>query len=674
MKRMLCIRFPNWPIQRLRRRLLTDGIEQTAVALHTLAPGHADDSKLLNDDLRFIRALYPSAISGPAIVAVSMDAWKLGVRPGMPLAEARSMAIPLSTGKTSLGNASRKPRDRKGAMSAENKSSNGSHPTEARRSAAKPRLAPPSIESLVSFQEWNPVEDRSEMAAVAELTRRYAPIVGLDDMPVPDSLLLDVSGCAPLFGGESGLAEFLLKDLRTAGWSCRIAIASNIATAWALTHTERPARTASSNQRFNRRDDRRSSDSDQHSADHDLPIQIIPTGQEMNELKPLPVASSRLSLKDLEILLHLGIRSIGQLLSLPVEDLPSRLSPSAVVRIQQLHDVSEEFITPLPEANPVAALWSGEQPATTLADHQYVFKYLCEQITEQLERRRVACTSVACEFRCLDGSLVPLIGNVVKPTQSAELLHDVLCLRIESAINEANFAAAQKPRTGNLDVEVTWESGELASLAFIPVRAVAITATTVPIPSARQRDLFSPTEHIVPEEELARLIGRLSNRLGADSVVTVETRPDPRPEHALQHHPVLSVDGTSNGHVRQTQLDATLRRLTEPGTHVQISDEPVHVPIRPLRLLETPLPLPVPLPTLQASVAPRRSGFPTTAIVNGQHESLIRFHGPERFQTGWWTDFPCHRDYFRVETQLDSLLWIFREIQTNRWFLHGIFD
>ena len=301
---------------------------------------------------------------------------------------------------------------------------------------------------------------------------------------------------------------------------------------------------------------------------------------------------------------------------------------------------------------------------------------------------------MACEFRCLDGSLVPLIGNVVKPTQSAELLHDVLCLRIESAINEANFAAARKPRTGNLDVEVTWESGELASLAFVPVRAVAMTATTVPIPSARQRDLFSPTEHIVPEEELARLIGRLSNRLGADAIVTVEMQPDPRPEHALQHRPVIPVDGTSNGPVRQTQLDATLRRLTEPGTDGQTSDEPVHVPMRPLRLFETPLPLPEPLPvptppvptasasmlqspTRQASptsAAPRRTVFPKTAIVNGQHESLIRFHGPERFQTGWWTDFPCHRDYFRVETQSDSLLWIFRDIQTNRWFLHGIFD
>lgn len=673
MKRMLCIRFPNWPIQRLRRRLLNDGIELTAVALHTLAPGHVDDSKLLSDDLRFIRALYPSAISGPAIVAVSMDAWKLGVRPGMPLAEARSMAIPLSTGGKNSRDTT-KSNDRKGATSAENKPRNGRHPIEASRAVAKPAMKSASIESLVGFHEWNPVEDRSEMAAVSELTRRYAPVVGLDDMPVPDSLLLDVTGCAPLFGGESGLAESLLKDLRTAGWSCRIAIASNIATAWALTHTERPVRAASASQRLNRRDDRRSSGSDQKPADYDLPIQIIPTGQELSELKPMPVASSRLSLKDLEILLHLGIRSIGQLLSLPVEDLPSRLSPSAVVRIQQLHDVTEEFITPLPEANPVAALWSGEEPATTLADHQYVLKHLCEQIAEQLKRRRVACTSVACEFRCMDGTLVPLIGNVVKPTQSAELLHDVLCLRIESAINEANFAAARKPRTGNLDVEVTWESGELASLAFVLVRAVAITATTVPIPSARQRDLFGPTEHIVPEEELARLIGRLSNRLGADAVVTVESRPDPRPEHALQHRPVLPVDGTSNGQVRQTQLDATLRRLTEPGTNGEFSDEPAHVPTRPLRLLETPLPLPVPLPTLQSSAAPRRSAFPAMAIVNGQHESLIRFHGPERFQTGWWTDFPCHRDYYRVETQSDSLLWIFREIQTNRWFLHGIFD
>lgn len=649
MRRLLCVRFPNWPIQRLRRRLMLQGIASTAVALHSKPPGHSDDSKTLSDDVRFVRGLYPAAISGPAIIAVSTDAWKLGVRPGMPLAEARSMAVPIAT-----------PRQGRASTSGKVKQSSAKTTQDDSRSAKANRSDP--VESRVEFHDWDPSGDREALATAAELTRRYAPIVGLDAMPVPDSLLLDISGCAPLFGGEAALAEFLLRDLRAAGWSCRIAIASNIATAWALTHVERAPRPAR-----DRREDRRNTMSDRETLDHELPIQIIPPGHERSELKALPVPAARIGLKDLEILQHLGIRSIGQLLNLPIEDLPSRLSEQCVTRIQQLHGIVDEFIDPLPEADPVAASWAGEEPAVSLADHQYILRMLSDQIADQLERRRVACTSVTCEFRCVDGSMVPLIGSLVKPTQSGEMIQEVLCLRIETAINEANIAAARQPRVGNLEIEITAESGTLASLAVAGVRCVTMKATTVSIPSARQRDLFSPTEHIVPEEELARLIGKLSNRLGTGSVSSIQTRPDPRPEFSFAHQPILRDDQTSNPHARQTELDQTLRRLTTPSESGSDAQEQF-VPQRPLRLLETPLPLP-----LVDSSQPKAS-WPRVAIVDGQQESLSRFDGPERLQTGWWTDSPCHRDYYRVSTTSGSLLWIFRNLQTGTWFLHGIFD
>ena len=52
----------------------------------------------------------------------------------------------------------------------------------------------------VMFCEWQPLQDRVALTAVAELTRRFAPVVGLDQMPVPDCLMLDITGCGSLFG------------------------------------------------------------------------------------------------------------------------------------------------------------------------------------------------------------------------------------------------------------------------------------------------------------------------------------------------------------------------------------------------------------------------------------------------------------------------------------------
>jgi len=676
MRRVLCIRFPNWPIQCLLRQLRTDGSSAAAVALHTVAPGSAEKSvrgSVVDEDTRFIRALFPASIGGPAIVAVSVDAWVNGVRPGMPLAEARSMAQPLTVPARN---------DRRG----------------------KPQQQLTS--QTVEFREWQPQRDREQLQAVAELTRRYAPIVGLDVVPLPDSLLLDITGCGPLFGGEAGLAESLLRELRTAGWQCRIAIAQTVSAVWALTHVE----TRSSGKEPATR----------HAAEaralidrHELPIQIIPPGQHIAEVSRLPVAAARLSLKDLEVLTHLGIRSVGQLLSLPREDLPSRLTAQAVLRIQQLGERIEEAIDPLPEANPVAADWSAEEPATSLADIRHVLRHLTEQVAAQLVRRRIACSSVAAILKCANGIRLPLTAGVVKPTQSADLLHEVLCLRLETQVNQAEHDAQKSvsrqvaqiehattspptqdeqlgpfhgaggrrscgaddalaqdrirlarnlalPESQSDDHSIVPPGVSFALLAAQPVVAMSIQASLVPMPSSRQKDLFSPTEHIVPQEELAMLVTRLSNRLGPEAVLTVRTNADPRPEFAMTTNPVLPPESSS---ARQTRLDTAIEQLTEPAANSRPASP---VPIRrPLRLLAEPQ---------QIALSEGNAEFPSRVTVLGKVLTLTQFAGPERIQTAWWTDQPCQRDYYQATGPHGNRLWLFKDLQTNLWSLHGVFD
>jgi hypothetical protein len=381
------------------------------------------------------------------------------------------------------------------------------------------------------------------------------------------------------------------------------------------------------------------------------------------------VAASRLLLNDLEILKHLGIRTIGQLLSLPREDLPSRLSATAVTRVQQLQGALEEPIEPLPEADPVAAHWSSDDPAQGLQDMQHLLRHLCEQIAEQVVRRRMACSSVTCQFRCADGSIVPLTASVVKPTQSADLLHEVLCLRIETDATWFTLEDAARHNAGNVhsasnavDRELNLDElrGQLASLQFQPVQSVSMVASVSPVPVARQRDLFSADEHIVPQEELATLITRLNSRLGTNAVLTVQDHADPRPEFSVLAQPVLPVD---SGAGRHSQLDATLQKLTEPEDAG--SYKPAEIQPRPLRLLATPQPIP-------GSEASRR--FPTQVMVGGSLFMLSEFSLPERLQTAWWTDHPCHRDYYQVLTRNGSRLWLFRDLHSSQWFVHGIFD
>ncbi len=59
--------------------------------------------------------------------------------------------------------------------------------------------------------------------------------------------------------------------------------------------------------------------------------------------------------------------------------------------------------------------------------------------------------------------------------------------------------------------------------------------------------------------------------------------------------------------------------------------------------------------------------------------SLRLLSGPERIETGWWSDQEVRRDYYVARNRQGMLLWIFHERSAEpgperHWFLHGIFD
>jgi len=586
--RILCLRFPNWPIQAHRLRVSRDSDAHachTAIALHTPPMDSAAPQNVSADpnslrDLALLRQLFPAARSGPTIVAVSGPAWKQGVRPGLPLAEARSLATPLLP-----------PQAAKGKPAAPQKRTSHSA---AAHSGKQPVIAPAVP---VQFVPWNAAADREELRLLSEPVRRFAPIVGLDSLPLPDSLLLNITGCGPLFDGEEKLAKELLLMLRESRLAGRIGIADNIAAAWAVAHT------------------------DTHGSP---PIAVIATGTSRKQLDTLPTSAARLAVPDLEILQHLGIVRIGQLLALPVEDLPARLSAECVIRVRQLRGDVHEPIDPLPEFRPVQAAWVGEEPAVGVRDLQWILARLAEEIAAQLEQRRLACGSLQCEFIAVDGRSLEMPAGLVRPERSPKLLADVLSLRLEYLVLNAlrqqqvrqkkslqsNQSAqslksthpsqpepdvtikrttddARKPAKGamhrdakgamhpaghadrsaqapglveqgsdggvggpslhgaagvELPSSAVEEAGvesrpafDFAAIAEQPIAAVRLTAVSVPVPLSRQRRLFAEAGEESQEvaEQLGILLSRLAGRLGPESVLVAAERDDARPEHSI---------------------------------------------------------------------------------------------------------------------------------------------
>ncbi|MBL8814760.1 MAG: DNA polymerase Y family protein [Planctomyces sp.] len=532
-------------------------------------------------DLKYIRLIYPSARSGPCIIAASEQAWHLGVRPGMPLAEARSMAQPTH----------RRPTSKK---------------TTKHKESTQPN------HDAVQFRLWEPAEDRKGLCEAAEHTRRFAPIVSLDELPAPDSLLLDITGCAPLFGSESSLGEQLIAQMRQVGYRCRVAIADSVAGAWAFAHIDGPS--------------------------WDVPLSVIPPGLQSEYFGPLPLSAARLQPADIDILHQLGVRTLKALLNLPREDLPARLSADGVTRILQLIGAADELMIPLPEADPVCTSWSSEYPAENRNEICEVLQHLLTQITEQLDRRRLGCIRIECELTSGSGipgssETIQLAAEVIRATQDQSILLEVLQLRLESI--------------------------PISS----PVFRIRMHATTSPLPQARQKDLFSTADHLVPQDELAALVNRLSSRLGPAAVGTVRITTDPRPEHTIEVRPVLN-SGASRSENAESQ--EVLHRLVTPSESDQtIKPSAQAHSDRPLRLL----PVPWLLPTLDSATLMSEG-----LHWQGRRERIVAIYGPERFQTSWWTEQPVHRDYYRAETAQGSLFWLFRDLSNGRWFIHGLFD
>jgi protein ImuB len=57
----------------------------------------------------------------------------------------------------------------------------------------------------------------------------------------------------------------------------------------------------------------------------------------------------------------------------------------------------------------------------------------------------------------------------------------------------------------------------------------------------------------------------------------------------------------------------------------------------------------------------------------GREQQVVRHWGPERIEAGWWRGRTVRRDYWRVETASGERYWLFRQLGSGQWHLHGQF-
>ncbi|REJ71684.1 MAG: DNA polymerase Y family protein [Planctomycetota bacterium] len=475
--------------------------------------------------------------TGLQVVACCPSAAERGIVPGMPLAEAEGIA------------------------------------QAARR--------PPSKAPL--FLPHQPEDDLSGLQGLAGWCGRFSPVVGIEE---PDSLLLDLSGCGPLFGGERRLSMRLAHALARWGFSARTAITETIGAAWALAHFA---------------EDR---------------LTVIPPREHEAALRPLPTQALRLPATATEILEELDIRRIEQLLALPRSSLISRVGPEVLQRLDQALGITDERITPVRTPEPVQASEQFEHPLRDRKALEIVLRRLVERITETTGRNQQGIQRLEIHIAHPAGPPTNFTIGTLRPSRSAAHLMELIETRLE-----------QTP---------------------IPeeICGVRVEAAAIAVLEAHQNQLFDTGGNPAAARELARLIDRISNRLGKQQVVRAQLCPEAQPELSVRWEPVLDSFG-----------DPADRPPAPPHSWL--------ASCRPLRLRTTPLAVQV------ISVVPQ--GPPIRFFSEGAVHTVARCWGPERIETGWWRGKPIRRDYYRVETRSGRHCWLFRT-PSGGWFLHGEFE
>lgn len=474
--------------------------------------------------------------------------------------------------------------------------------------------------------------DPSGETAFLEALRRWAgkvsPWVGVQP---GHTLVIDLSGCAHLFGGEAGVVALLEQDCADMGLSLRIGLADTPGAAWALAHfAGRDAGSLRNGDAIDQeaRATRSRAGKRRHwtrggAAPRATPAaagsgRIAPPGRTISLLSPLPVAALRLSSEIETGLTRVGLRRIGDLAGMPRAALARRFGLDVGRRLDQALGREPEPVSPAAQEPVFAVRLTLPEPIGLAEDLIAGLERLLPPLGDKLAQAGRGARRLRLDLLRSDHTRQSFDLGLARPSADPARLRPLLLQKIADV--DAGFG---------IDV----------------IRLEAIQTEPVhPIQHKGHLEAARTAAQSGENSALDDLIGTLGARIGLEAI----TRWHPADSHTPEKTATVLAAAWS------APPAGTWPRAHAPRPLVLFPPEPVNAPDHP---------------TLPARFRWR-----------GQTLALNSAAGPERLAPEWWLDDPNWRsgvrDYWRVETAEGQRLWLYYAHggqMSSGWFCHGRF-
>ncbi len=451
-------------------------------------------------------------------------------------------------------------------------------------------------------EPFDPLRDVEALYSLARWCIRFSPLVGLDQELISArssttlleqidechyGITIDLTGTERIHGDLRQCANFIYSVFKG---RARVALTPTIGASWALSRY----------------------------MVSEEPWIILSCAEIPRALEDLPLHALRVDDTCVRLLKDVGVRHIGNLLTLPRYTLGQRFGKKLLYRLEQALGEIEERLLTIEEPREFTRSRTFEPPLVTRRSIVLAIQHLFQSLITELRAHKKAA-------KYFQLTILDTMNRSTKKELSlaaATSDHSHLFSIIEPVVDALQF--------------------------FGEVREVGMSAHQIESTSSEQ-STFSASEQRHPtEKERQELMNNFCVRIGKDRVTFAKLSQSYIPERSFSYQTALS--SSEDGHVAEQVIPYNLNE-------------------RPSILFPSPEPI--------STIAMLPDKPPSYINWRGKRFSITAGIGPERIAPEWWRldaqkERFGERDYFKIQDEIGRWLWVYRDRQSLKWFLHGM--